>query len=350
MEADSLSQPQKEGKMKKRFMAGLKGFCIGAACLSLVLGIFMMGSVVHAAAPYPDKPIKLIVPNDAGADADVLIRQLAQRVSVLVDKPIMIVNKPGGGSSIGMREVHDSKPDGYTIGMSHATILINKPMGNMPYDHEGFTVLGTYATFIPIIVGATKTSRPFKTIQEVLSFAKANPGEVSIATSGVGQSWWVATLEFQEGTGAKFNIIPQAGTGAYAIAQAAGGHTDLAVVAVAAAKSQIEGGLVRFLAIFGSKKFPGYENIPTMKDAGYNNVNWESTQILIGPPGMPKEAVDKLVKAFEVASNEPEFKKFLVSRGAFPFYLPPDKAVAFFDEQRKVVQGVMDKAGILKAK
>jgi tripartite-type tricarboxylate transporter receptor subunit TctC len=350
MEADSLSQLQKEGKMKKRFMAGLKGFCIGAASLSLVLGAFMIGNVVHAAAPYPDKPIKLIVPNEAGADADVLIRQLAQRVSVLVDKPIMIVNKPGGGSSIGMREVHDSKPDGYTIGMSHATILINKPMGNMPYDHEGFTVLGTYATFIPIIVGATKTSRPFKTIQEVLSFAKANPGEVSIATSGVGQSWWVATLEFQEGTGAKFNIIPQAGTGAYAIAQAAGGHTDLAVVAVAAAKSQIEGGLVRFLAIFGSKKFPGYENIPTMKDAGYNNVNWESTQILIGPPGMPKEAVDKLVKAFEVASNEPEFKKFLVSRGAFPFYLPPDKAVAFFDEQRKVVQGVMDKAGILKAK
>jgi tripartite-type tricarboxylate transporter receptor subunit TctC len=334
--------------MRTRSMVGLKALCIGT--LSLVLGIFMMGSAVHAAGPYPDKPIKLIVPNEAGADADVLIRQLAQRVSVILDKPIMIVNKPGGGSSIGMREVHDSKPDGYTIGMSHATILINKPMGNMPYDHEGFTVLGTYATFIPIIVAATKTPRPFKTIQEALAFAKAKPGEVSIATSGVGQSWWVATLEFQEGTGAKFNIIPQAGTGAYAIAQAAGGHTDLAVVAVAAAKSQIEGGLVRFLAIFGSKKFPGYENIPTMKDAGYNNVNWESTQILIGPPGMPKEAVDKLVKAFEVASNEPEFKKFLVSRGAFPFYLPPDKAVAFFDEQRKVVQGVMDKAGILKAK
>jgi tripartite-type tricarboxylate transporter receptor subunit TctC len=332
--------------MKKRFMAGLKTLCIGT--LSLVLGIVAAGGAVHA-APYPDRPVKLIVPNEAGADADVLIRQLAQRVAVLLDKPIMIVNKPGGGSSIGMREVHDSKPDGYTIGMSHATILINKPMGNMPYDHEGFTVLGTYATFIPIVVAATKTARPFKTIQEVISFAKAKPGEVSIATSGVGQSWWVATLEFQEGTGAKFNIIPQAGTGAYATAQVSGGHTDLAVVAVAAAKSQIEGGLLRFLAIFGSKKFPGYENVPTMKEAGYN-VNWESTQILIGPPGMPKEAVDKLVKAFEVASNEPEFKKFLISRGAFPFYLPPDKAVAFFDDQRKVVQGVMERAGILKSK
>ena len=330
-------------------MANLKAFCIGAASLFLVLSVSIMGNVVHAAEPYPVKPIRLIVPNEAGSDADVLIRFLAQKVSVMLDKPIIIVNKPGGGSSIGMREVHDAKPDGYTIGMSHATILINKPLGNMPYDHAGFTVLGTYATFIPIVVGATKTSRPFKTIQEVLSFAKAKPGEVSIATSGVGQSWWVATLEFQEGTGAKFNIIPQAGTGAYAIAQVAGGHTDLAVLAVAAAKSQIEGGLVRFLAIFGSRKFPGYESVPTMKEAGYN-VNWESTQILIGPPGMPKEAVDKLVKVFEVAANEPEFKKFLISRGAFPFYQPPDKAIAFFDEQRKVVQGVMDRAGILKSK
>jgi len=329
-------------------MANLKAFCIGAASLFLVLSVSIMGNVVHAAEPYPVKPIRLIVPNEAGSDADVLIRFLAQKVSVMLDKPIIIVNKPGGGSSIGMREVHDAKPDGYTIGMSHATILINKPLGNMPYDHAGFTVLGTYATFIPIVVGATKTSRPFKTIQEVLSFAKAKPGEVSIATSGVGQSWWVATLEFQ-GTGAKFNIIPQAGTGAYAIAQVAGEHTDLAVLAVAAAKSQIEGGLVRFLAIFGSRKFPGYESVPTMKDAGYN-VNWESTQILIGPPGMPKEAVDKLVKVFEVAANEPEFKKFLISRGAFPFYQPPDKAIAFFDEQRKVVQGVMDRAGILKSK
>lgn len=335
--------------MRNRFIAGLKVCCIGAAGLCLFLGSVMTGSAVHAAGPYPDKPIRLIVPNEAGADADVLIRKLAERVAAILEKPIIIVNKPGGGSSIGMREVHDSKPDGYTIGMSHATILINKPMGNMPYDHDGFTVLGTYATFIPIVVGATKTARPFKTMQEAISAAKAKPGEISIATSGVGQSWWVATLEFQEGTGTKFNIIPQAGTGAFAIAQAAGGHTDLAVLAVAAAKSQIEAGAVRFLAIFGSRKFPGYENVPTMKELGYN-VNWESTQILIGPPNMPKEAVTKLVKAFEVAANEPEFKKFLVSRGAFPNYLPPDKAIAFFDEQRKVVRAVMDRAGILKAK
>ena len=320
----------------------------------VVIGIMLMlgsfnASPGHGAEQYPVRPINFIVPNEAGADADVLARPVCQGVSTLLGKPIVIVNKPGGGSSIGMREVHDAKPDGYTIGMSHATILINKLMGSLPYDHAGFTVLGTYATFIPIIVSSTKTQRPFKTMGEVVSFAKSNPGEVSIATSGVGQSWWVATLAFQEGTGLKFNIIPQPGTGAFATAQVAGGHTDLAILALASAKSQLEAGNIRFLAVFGSKKAPGYEDVPTLKELGYD-VNWESTQILIGPPKMPKDVVDKLVKAFEKAAGEPEYKKFVIERNAVPFYLPPDKAIQFFDEQRKVVRGIMDKAGLIKEK
>ena len=247
----------------------------------VILGVFIMlylsgfGRQVQGAEEYPVKPINFIVPGEAGADADVLARPLVQRVSAILGQPVIVVNKPGAGSSIGMREVHDSKPDGYTIGMSHAAILITKLSGIMPYDHTGFTVMGTYATFIPIIVASTKTQRPLKTLEEAISFAKAHPGQVSIATSGVGQSWWMATLAFQEGTGLKFNIIPQPGTGAFAMAQVGGGHTDLAVVALATSKGQIDSGLVRFVAVFGSRKAPGYETVPTMKDLGYN-VSWES--------------------------------------------------------------------------
>ena len=318
----------------------------------VVVSVFLLlvsfnGTVCHSAEVYPARPINFIVPNEAGSDADVLARPLCQRVSTILGKPVMIVNKPGGGSSIGMREVHEAKPDGYTIGMSQATILINKLMGNLPYDHDGFSVFGTYATFIPIIVGSMKTPRPFKTLPEAIAFGKANPGEVSIATSGVGQSWWVATLAFQEGAGVNFNIIPQPGTGAFSVAQVAGGHTDLAVLALAAAKSQIEADMVRFLAVFGSKKAPGYENVPTLKELGIN-VSWESTQILIGPPKMPAAITDKLVKAFETAASEPEYKKFVIERNAVPFYQPPGQAVVFFDEQRKVVRSVMEKAGLLK--
>ena len=243
----------------------------------------------------------------------------------------------------------DPNRDGYTIGLGHAALIINKFAGISPFDHSAFTVLGTYATIIPIIVASAKTQRPFKTMEEVISFAKSHPGEVSIATAGVGQNMWVATLIFQEGTGLKFNIIPQPGTGAYSITQAAGGHTDLAVLALAAAKSQIEAGNVRLITVYGSKKAPGYENVPTLKELGYD-ISYETTQILIGPPKMPKEITDKLVKAFETAANDPEYHKFVIERNVVPFYLPPEKAVRFYDEQRKVVRAIMEKAGILKEK
>ena len=319
----------------------------GLVILLFPLSLFIIG--VEAAEQYPVKPITCIVPNEAGSDADILARPIMQKASALLGKPIIIVNKVGAASSTGYREVFGAKADGYTIGMGHAALIISKLQGILPIDHRDFTVLGTYATFIPIIVASTKTQRPFGSIQEVISFAKAHPGEVSIATTGVGGSWWVATLAFQDGTGLKFNVIPQMGGGSFSITQVAGGHTDLAVLALAAAKSQIEAGNVRFIAIFGSKKAPGYENVPTLKEIGYN-ISWSSTQILIAPPKLPQEISEKLVYTFEKAANDPEYKKFVVERTAIPLYLPPDQAVNYFNEQRVVVRGIMEKTGILKEK
>jgi tripartite-type tricarboxylate transporter receptor subunit TctC len=318
--------------------------------LLLILEVFSLGSRIQAAEQYPVKPITFIVPLEAGADGDVLARPLVQKVSAMLGQPIMVVNKPGAGSSIGYREVHVAKPDGYTMGAAFATIVTNKLQGIMPYDHRDFTILGTYATYIPIVVGSTKTKRPFKTMPEALSFAKSNPEEVSIATSGVGQSWWIATMAFQAGTGLSFNIIPQPGAGAFAIAQVSGGHTDLAILALGAAKPQIEAGNVRFLAVFGAKRAsPPYDNVPTFKDLGYD-IFWESTQTLIAPPKMPKDITDKLAKAFETAANDPEYKRLVFETNAFSFVTTLEKSVQFLDDQRKVARSIMEKAGILKEK
>ncbi len=316
----------------------------------VLLGILIFGNGAEAAEQFPVKPITYIVAAEAGSDADVLVRPLCQRVSTLLGQPIVIVNKPGGAHTIAYREIHDARPDGYTIGGGYVTITANKLQGLLPYDHEAFTVLGAFATYIPIIVGSTKTQRPFRTIEEVIKFAKANPGEVSLATSGVGQSWWIGTLAFQAGTGLKFNIIPQPGAGAFAISQVAGGHVDLGVLALGAAKPQIEAGNVRFLAVFGNKRAHApYDNVPTLKDIGYD-IFWESTQTLIGPPKIPKDIVDKLAKAFEKAANDVEYQKFVIERNASPFVLSPEKAAEFLNEQRKTCRPIMEKAGILKEK
>ena len=156
---------------------------------------------VQAAAQYPLKPITYIVPVEAGAGGDFTARQFTKKVSAVLGQTIIIVNKPGAGSSLGYREIHDAKPDGYTIGLGMATLVTNKLQGILSYDYHDFSVMGIYANYNPIIVASTRTQRPFKTIEEVISFAKLHPGEVKIATSGIGQSWWIATMAFQEGTG-----------------------------------------------------------------------------------------------------------------------------------------------------
>jgi tripartite-type tricarboxylate transporter receptor subunit TctC len=321
--------------------------CFVIVSILFCFGVFHSG-VSQAAEKYPVKPIDFIVPLEAGSDGDVITRPVMQKVAQILGQPVMIVNKPGAGSSIGYREVQRAKPDGYTIGWGSVTLISNKLQGISPFDYHDFTMLGTFATWFPVIVAATNTKRPFKTIQEVISYGKAHPGEISIATSNIGGNWWVASTAFMKGTGIEINIIPQAGAGALAMIQVAGGHTDLACVALGAAKSMVDGGKVRLLVNLGDARGPApYDTVPTMKELGYD-VSYDSLNMAMGPPKMPKDVVDILVKAIRQAVHEPEYVKFCTERNARWEYIPPENVVAQFDKRKKVVQEIMGKAGLLK--
>ena len=302
----------------------------------------------HAAEQYPMKPIQAIVAVEAGADGDVLVRPIFERVSKMLGQPILVVNKPGGGSSIGYRELYSARPDGYTIGGGSATIITNKVQGVSPLDHHDFTQLGGYATYFPIVVSATKAKVQLNTIQEALQYAKANPGKLNFSTAGVGQSWWVAAMAMISGTGIQVNTIPQPGAGAMTIAQVAGGHAELGVAALGSAKSMIDAGQIKFLATLGDARAPApYDKYPTLKELGYN-VSWESTNFVMGPPKLPKEVVAVLVPAIEKAVKDPEFVKFVNERNARWEYIPPGDINKKFDERRETVKAIMTKAGIVK--
>jgi len=326
--------------------------CLLMAILSTPL-IFCMsasGNTVQAAETYPAKTIVFIVPVEAGADGDILARPFVQNLSTILGQPIMVVNKPGAGSSLAYREVHGAKPDGYTIGCAYITIVSNKLQGISTIDHRNFTIMGTFYSWGPSVVASTKTQRPFKTIEEVLAFAKSHPEEVSIATGGVGTYLWIATKAFEEGVGLKFNVIPTPGAAAFAMAQVAGGHTDLAVVGLASAKPQIEAGNIHLLAGITSKRFSEpYNNVPTLKELGYDVVI-ESTSTIIGPPKMPGDIIDKIAKSSQKAVNSPNYQKFTMERTATAIYLPPHEAVHYLDEQIKIYRSIMEKAGVLKEK
>jgi tripartite-type tricarboxylate transporter receptor subunit TctC len=325
----------------------MKRLFIAIAAVWLCLG-FSSLRVVQAAEKYPVKPIVAIVPVEAGGDGDVLFRPIMERVSKMLGQPIMIVNKPGGGSSIGNREIHGAKPDGYTIGWGSATIITNKLQGVSPLDYHDFTQLGAYATFFPIVIAATKSPVKFNTIQEAIAYAKANPGKLNMSTAGVGQSWWVAAMAFLGGTGLNVNSIPQPGAGALVVAQVAGGHAELGVAAMGSAKSMVESGQIKFLATLGDARAPTpYDKLPTVRELGYD-VSWESSNFVMGPPKLPQEIVTILVNAIEKAVKEPEYIKFVGERNARWEWIPPEKVVASYDKRRDAVREIMRKAGILK--
>ena len=122
---------------------------------------------------------------------------------------------------------------------------------------------------------------------------------------------------------------------------------DLGIAALPSMKSQLEAGNIRYLAVLGSKRAPGYKDVPTVKELGYDVQN-EACGFVMGPPRMPKEIIEKLVKAFAIAANDPEYQKFILERFTRPLYLPPEKIIPYLDGQRQVLRGIMDKAGILK--
>jgi tripartite-type tricarboxylate transporter receptor subunit TctC len=324
-------------------------------CMIILLSILFVSSLVtikgtEAAEQYPVKPIMSMIPLEAGSGLDILARPLLQKASDILGQPVVVVNKPGGGSSIGQRELHGAKPDGYTIGNTGGVIITNKLQGLLPYDYRDYTILGVYLNWVPVLIASTRTSRPFSTVEDVIAFAKSKPGELSIATGSVGQIWWIATMAFAKATGLGFNIIPQAASSGVTAVQVAGGHTDLGITDLAASKSQIEAGNVRVLAILGSQRIPGdYGNVRTLKEVGYE-VNITSTHLVFGPPNIPKDITQKLVKTFELAANDPGYRKYIAGQYAAPLYLPPDQAIRLFDDQRKTMRDIMEKAGILKEK
>lgn len=314
----------------------------------LVICSLFISSACWAADDYPNRPITFILAVEPGSDGDVLARPLMQRVSKILGQPILIVNKPGAGSVIGYKEIHAAKPDGYTLGWTSATIITNKLQGVSNLDYRDFTQLGSYATFYPILIASNTSDIKFTNMQDVIAYAKANPGKINLATAGVGQSWWVGAKTFLTGTNLDMTGVPVTGAGAAVATLVAGGHAELGVSGMASARPMLQGGQVRFIApIADGRASAPYDKFPTLKELGFN-ASWESTNAIIGPPNLPKDVTATLVSAIEKAANDPEFIKYVTERDARWEYASPDKIFANFDRRRTVVREIMQKAGLLK--
>ncbi len=264
----------------------------------------LMSPLRAFAQAYPERPITFICPWPAGGTADQSMRALCQVASRVLGQAIAVENKVGASGMIGTKAMASAKPDGYTIGQIPISVTRFSQLGTLQLDPlKDLTYLARTSgqTFG---IAAPADSR-FKSLQEVVAFAKANPGKVTYAHAGVGGATHVGMEEFALAAGIQFNHVPFKG-GADALQAVLGGHVDLLADSSSWAP-HVEAGKLKLLATWGERRTPRFKDAPTLKELGFNVVV-DAPNGIGAPKGLDPAVAKKLRDAFRVAVAIPEFK------------------------------------------
>jgi tripartite-type tricarboxylate transporter receptor subunit TctC len=285
---------------------------------SLLLGLFGLSLLMtegRAQANYPQRAVRIVVPSSPGGGTDILARVLADHFAKTLGGQFFVENRPGAGQSIGIEAVARSAPDGYTIVMVASTLALNPIMfKNIRYDPvRDFAPISQVASLPNVLL--VHPSLPVTTLKELIALAKQKPGELHYASAGVGTSPHMGVELLKYMAGINLVHVPFRGTGP-AVTETVGGHVPIVLSNTLTAKSLIEGGQLRALAVTGAKRAEGLPNIPTMAEAGvpgYEALQWYG---LLAPAGTPPEIVQRLYAETAQALKLPEVKQRLASDGA----------------------------------
>ena len=275
----------------------------------LLMSLCAAWTLSAAAAEYPDRPIRLIVPQAPGSATDVLARLLASELgTALGGAAIVVDNRPGGALTLGLDLTAKSPPDGYTLCMGPigALAITRHMVAKLPYDIE--------RDFQPIalvsrghLLLATAPMLPVRTVQELIELARQNPGKLTNASSSNGSPGHVGGELFKYMTGTDILHIPYKG-GAQAINDLIAGHVDLMFESLNSISSTAKAGNVRALAVSGPRRSPAFPDLPTIGETvpGYDAGTWSG---VIAPAGLPKPILDTLNAAINRAISLPAFKE-----------------------------------------
>ena len=270
---------------------------------------FAAAGTARAQAKFPDRPIRLIIPWAAGGPADAGFRILAQSVSKKLGQQVIVDNKAGASGIMGALALQEAKPDGYTISQMHMSVL-RQPLLNKQLTYNPINDLTYILQITGFIMGVVvKADAPWKTLPELLAYAKANPGKLNWGTLGIGSTQHLAMerVGLAQG-GLTWTHAPYRGT-ADTLRALLGGEIDFASESSGWAP-MVEAGQLRLLAVFTAQRAKRFPNVPTVKELGIDVVI-DSPGGLIGPKGMDPAVVAVLADAFRAAAQEPEHLKFL---------------------------------------
>jgi tripartite-type tricarboxylate transporter receptor subunit TctC len=297
------------------------------------------------AQSYPSKPLRIVVPFGAGGVADLTARTVGQKLSQTLGQPVVIDNKPGAGGVGAADTVAKSAPDGHTLLlMSNASAVTATLFNKLPYDTvKDFTPVSTLGFFDIAVVTAADSK--YKTLGEVLAYAKAHPGKLNVGSINIGSTQNLAAELFKSNAGVDMQIVPFNGTPAVVNALR-GGQIDVAVEIVSPIMGQIKGGALRALAITDTERSALLPDVPTTKEAGLPNYQASSWNALAVPAGTPKDVVARLHREIAAALKDPEVSKKLRDMNIEPRSSTPEQTQAFLQSEIKRWGDVIVKANI----
>lgn len=297
------------------------------------------------ASAYPTKPVTIICPWDAGGGTDMLARGLLTVMGNYFPRPMVVVNKPGGGGTIGTTEALSAKPDGYTILITGWGPFVTQPfLADVPYGENDYEVL-LQLSRIPRILCAKKDA-PYNDIKEMMEYAKANPEKVIVGIASVGTTGHLAMAQLELEHGVKFNMVPQGGGGPQKVA-VLGGHVDVAPLTASEGGPLVTSGQVKALAVMDDQRFADIPDIKTGAELGYPIESGVAWHVFV-PAGTPADIKKMLHDAFKNCLEDEVFKTVAVKLNLGVQYADAEFATEDIAKFRKIYEKISTELGLKK--
>ena len=318
-------------KIPVRALALTFAFAAGAAC-----------------AAYPERPITFVVPWGAGGGTDTTARYFAAGLEKELGQPVNVVNRTGGSGVVGHSAIATAAPDGYTIGMITVEITMMHWQGLTELNPASYTSL---ALVNADPAGFTvRADSPFKSVKEVLDFARANPGKLKASGTGQGGIWHLALAGLMNDTKVPQSAIPWVPSqgAAPAMQDLVAGGVDVVTCSLPEARALIDAGKAKPLAVMDSKPSALFPKVPTMKEAAGSGWTVSAWRGIAGPKGMPADVQAKLVAAIRKIWDSKEFKDFAASKGYGMEWAPGAEFASVMAKGDADMGVVMKAAGLAK--
>jgi len=316
-----------------------------AAFLTLVCALACTGGAMAQA--YPTKPIRIIVPFAPGGTSDVLARLLSPKLQESLGQPVVVENKPGASGNIGADFVAKAAPDGHTIVLMDVGNLTISPSvnPNLPFDIIKDFAPVTIISYSPHLL-VVNPAVPVNSVQELIKYAKQNPGKLNYATTGQGSAPHLAGVLFAQRNGIQWEDIPGKG-GAESIVHVMSGQADVLFNGMVATLPNVKAGKLKMLAVSSERRVPTIGDTPTVTEAGnlpgFVTGSWQG---VLAPASTPAPVVAKLRNEIARIANLPDVREKLVSMGADPMLNTPEQFSAWMKTEQVKWAEVVKKANL----